>query len=45
VGLAIAQQADGLNWPFAAALAMVVIFVILAAVFIIIRYVDLQQLF
>jgi ABC-type spermidine/putrescine transport system permease subunit I len=45
VGLAIAQQADGLNWPFAAALAMVVIVVILAAAIVIIKFVDLQQLF
>lgn len=45
VGLAIAQQADGLNWPFAAALAMVVIAIILAAGSIIMKYVDLQQLF
>ncbi len=45
VGLLIAQQADGLNWPFAASLAMVIIAVILAAAFVIIRYVDLQQLF
>ena len=45
VGLAIAQNADSLNWPFAAALAVLVIAVILAAFYVIIRYVDLQQLF
>ena len=45
VGLAIAQNADGLNWPFASALAVLVIAVILGAFYVIIRYVDLQQLF
>jgi len=34
-----------LNWPFAAALAVLVIAVILGAFYIIIRYVDVQQLF
>jgi putative spermidine/putrescine transport system permease protein len=45
VGLVIAQQTDGFNWPFAAALSVTIIAIILGATYIIVRFVDLQQLF
>lgn len=45
VGLVVSQQADSFNWPFAAAVSVTIIVIILAATFIIIKFVDLQQLF
>ncbi len=45
VGLEIAQRASSFLWPEAAAFAVLLILVFLALSYLILRFVDIQQLF